>query len=120
MNKHAQLTDILVEKTAAGTAKWEPTSKDDTFALSLADFTVRISAIPTREPGVQGQDTLIEIVNSGGAIIDSFTDVELAAETGARPEATYKKMNSLYTSARRAALGVDAALDKLIEELDRT
>jgi hypothetical protein len=51
-------------------------------------------------------------------IIDSFRDVDAAADLTVKREA-YARMENLYHAARRKAMGVDAALDTLINELDK-
>src|SRR5688572_1603571 len=113
--KYWRLVSILIDKTEAGTANWEATSREGTFALSLADYSVWITMVPSED---FGEDVLFQIVNSGGVIIDSFRDVDAAAELVDKRDA-YAKMERLYHAARRKGMGVDEALDTLINELGK-
>jgi hypothetical protein len=114
MNKYQRLVALLIKRTKAGSAHWEPTAGQGMFALSLPDYSVRISKVENeQEDGID--DVFFQIVNSNGAVIDSFRDVDVVLEN----ELTYRDMESLYENARRIAFGVDQALDKLLEELDK-
>ena len=71
--------------------------------------------------GLDADDVFFQIVNASGNVIDSFKDWEAADKDLPQEvrDAWYKKMNDLYLNARRTALGVEQALDKLIAELSR-
>jgi len=114
--KYRQLIALLVKRTDAGAA-WEPTERDGVFALSLPDYTVQISQ--RRRQDAQ-DDINIQIVGWTGTTIDSFTHRDVAR--GLPPEEyqiVYSSMFELFEKARRKALGVDVALDKLIQELGK-
>ena len=113
--KYLRLVSLLIKRTSENTARWEQTSRDGVFALSLPDYTVRISMVRNVD---DTEDVKFHIVNSEGKVIDTFTDVE-AAEGLVDKGPTYREMADLYDQARRQAFGVDKALDELIEELGR-
>ncbi len=115
MTKYQQLVALLIKRTRAGTAGWEPTSRNAVFSLSLPDYGVWISMVDSEQGS---HDVLFQIVNSSGAVIDSFRDVDVAANLSDK-RASYEEMERLYQDARRQALGVDKALDSLIEELGK-
>jgi len=114
-SKYVQLIQRLIKRTEDGTANWEPTSRDGVFALSLSDFTVRLSALQSG-----GGSPLIhfEIVNSLGTVVDKFTDADAGHELDDAGE-FFKRSENMYDLARRKAFGVDAALDSLLAELDK-
>jgi hypothetical protein len=113
--KYLRLVSLLIKRTNENTAQWEPTSRDGVFALSLPDYTVRISIV---RGGDDTQDVTFQIVNSEGTLIDTFTDNDAAAGLSDKTPA-YRDISNLYDQARRQALGVDKALDQLIEELGK-
>lgn len=113
--KFEKMIQRLIQKTDEGTANWQETSRPNVFALSLADFSVLLRQVDSEE--AVGIDVLVEIVNKDGKVIDSVRDVDSVPEFG-DPHEWYKRMSDLYKAARRKAMGVDEALDKLLEELD--
>lgn len=115
--KYRRLVDLLVKRTAARTAKWEPTVEDGVFQISLPDFSVQISKREDREGST---DVVFNIVDQWGTKIDAFTDSEVGSSINVNERSGfYENMLRLYTDARRTALGVDSALDKLLEELGK-
>jgi hypothetical protein len=117
LRKYRRLINLLIKRTEAGTANWEPTSRDDMFAVSFPEFSVRVS----QQRSNSAIDVVFEIVNSSGTVIDRFTDTEIGEGFGSSLDQRefYKSAANLYDGARRHALGVDEALDSLIAELDK-
>lgn len=115
MSRYQRLVALLIKKTKEGTAGWQPTSRNGVFSLSLPDYGVLI-AMTSEAPNQE--DVQFQIINSSGTVIDKFTDVDVAADDPDKQTA-YRDMATLYHDARRQALGVDKALDKLIEELEK-
>jgi hypothetical protein len=113
-DKYLRLAYLLIQRTNDGTAVWEPTSRHGTFAVSFPDYSVRIALVQ----GDNAEDVQFQIVNSEGTVIDTFTDVDAAQGLADRGQA-YTDMAGLYQQARRQAMGVEAALDKLIEQLGK-
>jgi hypothetical protein len=64
---------------------------------------------------------VLEIDDAGGQAIETSTDRNLAEKLVEKLPAhlsVVATMRELYNEARRKALGVDAALDKLLSELN--
>jgi hypothetical protein len=116
-NKYWRVVKALIRKTNSGEAKWEPTPVDGVFSISLPDYSIRIWR---SEDDVGSQRVMFSIVDSSGTVIDTFSDGEIRA--GVNPTQTietYREVTRLAESARRQAMGIDKALDSLIEELER-
>lgn len=110
--KMVNLVTKLANKTAIGRIQWEPTNAKDTFQIAFPDYTVMISQVFNDD--TQEIDYFISIYNFTGSLIESVSDVELKDDF----ENAYKTMEELYESARRIAMGVDSALDSLLQSLD--
>src|SRR5258705_8645175 len=117
-DKYMRLVGLLIARTDAKTAPWEPTGRDGVFALSLPDYTVWLARARNRDNN-SAWDIVFSILNSDGDVIDSFRDVDAASDLPDSATA-YRQMENLYDKARRKALGVDKALDKVIEELGKS
>jgi len=100
-----------MEKTDAVQLKWEEGSKKATFRVSFPEYTILLSIRPCADS--PEDDYYISIFNSEGTLIEETSDRELATFI---PNA-YQQMQSLYDKARRQALGVDKAIDNILENL---
>ena len=110
------LVERLAVKTAEGRLVWESTSGKGVFQTSLPKYTVRISEEPNRH--TEGMDYVMSIHDSSGSNIERVSDVDLAPTAGAKGEDAFSVMRGLYKEAKRAALGVDKAVDEIITALD--
>lgn len=111
-DKHYALANRLYEKTVSGEKTWEETAQDDVFQLNFAKYSVRI-----RQKNVVNQDYpdyIIEIYDKDGAKIDSYSDQDLDNSGNEY----FNKLEEIYETARRQALGTDQAIDEIIAELD--
>ena len=117
MKKYQRLVALLIKKTHDGTARWEQTSREGVFALSLPDYSVWISTT-RNDTDPNTNDVFFQIVNSSGNIIDRFRDWEISEGIDDKGN-FYKTLEELYQNARRVAFGVDKVLDKLLEELGK-
>jgi hypothetical protein len=98
----------LHAKTKAGQTEWEETPSTGVFQTSFPNYTIKLWA--------DGNDYYISILDGLGATLESYSD---AALTTAFPGGNaFPIMRELYAMARRRALGVDAALDSLLRELE--
>jgi hypothetical protein len=110
--KIARIVQRLHAKTAAKEIKWERTSRSDVFQTALPNYVVKVSTTPSDQS--MGLDYVVSIVDASGAVLESASDVDV---TKVFTQA-YPMMKDLYEMARRSALGVDAALDSLLAELE--
>jgi hypothetical protein len=106
-NKLTKILMELVQKTDKGSLAWEPTAEEGVYQVSFPRFTVQLSP--------NGPDIVLSILNSEGTIIEEAADAEFSDHI----PAPYQTMKKLYANARRQALGVDAALDELLDELSK-
>lgn len=110
--KIAKLLNLLIEKTESGELEWEPTVKSDVFQANFPRYSVRIL---TRE-GETGfdLDIVLQIINEEGMIVESVSDPQVSDFI----ESAFLRMRALHASARRIAMGVDRALDEIIDFLE--
>lgn len=88
---------------------WERTSNRNVFAVSFSNYSLLLELVPETED-LQAYITF-RILNT-----DGWTVEEVSAHQAAMMG--FDEMNELYDAARRAAMGLDAALDDLLNELD--
>jgi hypothetical protein len=110
-SRNAKLIDLLAAKQRQGKLAWEETERPKTFQVAFSQSAVRISE---RAGEDDTDDIWISVFDEQGRLLEEFSDVDLKNEV----QSVYSKMYELYEAARRAALGVDKALDSLIDELD--
>jgi hypothetical protein len=104
--KYATLVKRLLDRTSDGSLTWEETGLDGVFQASLPKFAVQVLPI--------GDDYLVRLIDADGEVIDSVSDPELTEYL----EDSFLKMRDLYQIARRSALGVEKALDSILESLN--
>lgn len=107
--KISRLINALSRKTEEGAITWEPTEKADTFQTAFAAATVRISK-------ERNADIRVSVYNEAGQLVDTATDVDLKDSDSILPS-PYYVLGNLLNRARRQAMGVDATLDALLQEL---
>ena len=101
--------EVLV-KTKAGRIQWEPTaSETEYFSILPDDFIVTVSSVPDTDSW--GQDYQRQ------ALVLRKNDQELLRVTPDVDGVGGQGLTELYEFARRRALRVDAAVDKLLGEL---
>lgn len=110
-SRNAKLVELLKQKQREGKLAWEETEKPTTFQVAFSESAVRISERPGDD---NTDDVYLSVFDNQGRLLEEFSDVDLKGDL----QNAYGKMYELYEQARRAALGVDKALDSLIGELD--
>ncbi|MCE1016644.1 hypothetical protein LU640_05030 [Pseudomonas monteilii] len=108
--KIARLLELLIERTESGELEWEPTVKSDVFQANFPRYSVRIL---TTEAEID-IDIVLQIINEEGLVVESVRDPQLNGFV----ESAFLKMRALHESARRIAMGVDKALDEIIDFLE--
>ncbi len=113
--KQMALVNKLIELTNVGAIQWKPSLADTMFQISLRDNTLRISLQKrANEPDVE-----IQLLNGDGDLVESFSDVDLQADSdGFATGGWYSAMFDIYKAARRKALGADKVLDEIMADLD--
>ncbi|NYZ61802.1 hypothetical protein [Luteimonas deserti] len=109
--KLVALTRMLAERTERGELKWEESERPGVFQVSFSNSSVRILH---RDSRLQRGSTeyVISIINSLGVEVDEIGDESMPTE------GAYSLMKQMYEQARRKAMGVDTAIDSIIEDLE--
>jgi hypothetical protein len=113
--KQMEMVEKLANATEGGALKWKASVIPDQFQVSFRNNTVRIGA----DDGIGG-NIQIQILNSNGDIVESFTDEDFRTDSENTEGSTYwsKLMSNLYKHAQRKALGADKVIDDIISDLD--
>jgi len=110
--KMAALVTRLANVTEQRTDLWERTSEDGVFQASFPTYAVRID----QRPGDSYQnesDIFVRIFDDDGTLIEEVSDSDLSRVMNG----AYVVLVRLYEAARRQAMGVEAALDSILEAL---
>lgn len=108
--KIAKLIAVLKEQTESGLLAWAQTEKSDMFQASFPGYSVRIFV---RDHNPIEQDYVLQIINYLGEIVEEISDPDLKNVM----ENPYRVMRDLHDSARRSAMGVENALDEILNWL---
>ena len=112
-NKIHDLVKRLIERTDQGSLNWETSSSNGVYQASFPDLTVRVSKPDAFQYGAANYYVL-SLHNEHGEMIDQITD-DVLKNSGF--DNAHHQMEHLYTEARRKAMGVDIAIDKILGEL---
>ena len=113
-NKLWEFIQKLAAKSDTGNVSWERTAEDGIYQVSFPNFTVR-----TFYRGGGGDpDYIVQILNEDGSIVEETSDAQLTQMADTSIVGAFSLMRKLYEAARRKAMGVDNALDALLEALD--
>src|SRR2546427_10522876 len=111
-DKIYQLILKLSDSTAAGKTKWEQTQNEGAFQAVFPSHSVRISTSWGEDP--ETPDYIFGIYNSEGALLEQVRDTEIQAPKGGI--SVFQLLHDIYQKARRQAMGVDDAIDRLLHE----
>ena len=114
--KIVALVKKIDEKSIAGRVDWEKTVSDEEFQASLPSFVIRVRREYHNSPE---PDYVISLVDRNGTELESFDDsyVSRILKGIYSNENGYIYMERIFKSAKRRALGVDRAIDSIIDEL---
>ncbi|WP_440058761.1 hypothetical protein [Pseudomonas fragariae (ex Marin et al. 2024)] len=107
-DKLVKLVKGLDKQTAAGKINWESSDRVGVFQVSYPNYSIRIGV---KDRG-GAEDVWISIIDNIGDVVESFTDVTLNEMPNA-----FGVMSNIYVEARRVAMGVNAALDELLNDI---
>jgi phosphoribosyl-dephospho-CoA transferase len=111
--KQQALVRKLGHLTEAGILDWQETVEESMYQVALPAHTIKIWTTPN-EDSDDLVDVWIAIINAQGNEVQRFSDVEI----GGSSRAWYELMLKLYEQAKSKALGVDAVLDEVLQELN--
>ena len=113
---YQKTADIIIKiskKTQDDLIEWETTERAGKYQVSFSNYSIRIfKSISNETPG--DDDYIIQVINGYGETVEEVSDVDIKSLL---PDA-YKIMKNTYELARRKAMGVDEALDSILDELD--
>jgi len=107
-----ELIKRLLASSAKGKVDWEPTVNEGVYQAAFADFSVQVRV----RTGQLSDDYGLQIYDREGRLMEDVWDTDL--DSSSAGSANLERMRALYTVARRRALGVDEALDKILSELE--
>jgi hypothetical protein len=116
--KYIELVDRLHMRTQEGRLKWFETPQKGVFAALLRGYSLQIETERSDDPDPETLDYRFTILNGDGDVVESLSDIVIG--NGLAPTELrmfYQKCRELYDMARRKALGVDDALDSILDEL---
>jgi hypothetical protein len=109
-----KLVQRLHAKTAAGELQWDKTVSKNSFQTAFPSYVVRVSVNYTEDD--EAPDYHVAVRDGAGTTIESVSDRDIH---NVLPDSkAYSLMNELFTMARRKALGVNQAIESLLNELD--
>jgi hypothetical protein len=100
-----------------GKVRWEKTVDSGEYQAAFPHYSVRTFSRFNTEADVE--DYFLQIFNDEGELVEEISDGEFSLMLG--PTAVpsgFKVMKDLYEVARRTAMGVEAALDTILAELE--
>ena len=113
---HSKMIALLLkvhQQTLEGRLAWEETEFPEVFQVAFTTNTVRIGIASSKGRGADLY--YLSIYNAAGSRLETAFHHELSDEM---PD-SYDVMKQIHELARRKAMGVDQAIDKLLAELDK-
>lgn len=107
----------LHDKTVNHGLKWEETDAEYTYQAVFPQYRVRILR-DTRKDTDEDNNYTLQILNKDGEIIDSITDESMLGQM--KNPSAYDAMRDIYETARRIAMGLEDALDHILNTLEDT
>lgn len=108
--KVARLVELLIKQTRAGKVSWERTSEPEEFQASFSEYSIRLIY---REDS-NGPAYIVRVFDWAGDVIEEVSDYEIRNFISG----VSSQMKDMYEVARRKVMGVEDALDSLIDQLD--
>jgi hypothetical protein len=102
----------------AGDVEWEKTEDEGTFEADFAGFGVQIAQVET-----EGEETLytLRIFDADGEFLEEVSDEDLTEilnrKEPTEPSVMFEIMQDIHRAARRSAMGVDKAIDTILDAL---
>ena len=115
-SKALAFVDAICRKTMQGGLRWEKTAKTHVFQSAVGKFIVLFSV----EEKDQDPDSIyvIRLLDSEGELIERLTDETFETAQLARNEGSlFKRMKAAYEKVRYEVMGVEKALNSVLEEL---
>jgi hypothetical protein len=113
-DKLVTLLQKLEERTSASDIEWERTAYENRFQTTVGGYTLSLSQSESEVP--DSYDYVLRIHAADGAIVEAISDEEIHQSVPSF--SAYKSMGNIFRGARRSAMGVEQAVDSIIQGLD--
>jgi hypothetical protein len=105
--KIVQLVSSLLSQTDAGNLNWEPAARDNWFQVFFLGYTIQL--------GETSDEYVLRMFDAHDRVLEEISTVSLRQQD----INSMHKLERLHTEARRKALGVEDALDKILGALNK-
>lgn len=107
--------NALSNQTKEQKITWKQTETETSFSISFPQYSVFISSVELEDPfSREYTEYILKITNENGEIVEEVDSDDLANHI----EDAWQKMKEMYEMARRQAMGVEQALDSILEIID--
>jgi hypothetical protein len=103
---------------SSGLLDWKKTNDSHAFQVSLKTSTIRITCVEPQDPFAHNYTYDIEIFNESGTQIIKTHDKNLESDFKEAGLNAYDELTSLFEEAKSKALGIEDALNNVLDELD--
>lgn len=112
-----KIVESLIERTTDGSLQWNRTPEDILFEAQVGENRISIKFDNAEFETLYSMN----IYNKHGDVVEAFSDEDLdAGERGQDGRLVwFPRMKTLYTAARRNALGTDVVMKDILDELDK-
>lgn len=111
-NKYSELIDRLIDSTKEGRINWDKASRNGEYTADIQNYMVSLIMITTGVFSI-GRNAVdkyvLSLINDQGEYIDTNEIF--------RDDSDYKKVEELYSEARKSYFKVDDVLSTLISNL---
>ena len=113
-SKYDTLVTGLVTATKSGRITWQPTINEDVFMVSFPGYSVQILTFEDWNENTFESFTsyILKLLNDEGHLIEQIRPDDLANNG-------FSVLQTIYTIARRQAIGAEKAVDTIIESLSK-
>jgi hypothetical protein len=115
-----ELVKTIYAGTEQGKIKWEQSADDDTFLVPFSGYSLRMTreifySVP--EEDSEQIDYRLEIFDDTSTLLEVIRSSDI--KTWRRRKSSYIILSELWSMARRHALGVNEAIDTILDALSK-
>ena len=111
-NKIVKLVRRLFQMTQENKLQWVETGREGVYQLAIDDYIVRVAE--EKADDQSPTKYVLRVCNAKGIVLEQVSDVDISE----RVHEAGEFMQDLYQRARRIAMGVETALDRIIQRLE--
>ncbi|NOX36078.1 MAG: hypothetical protein GXO78_00925 [Calditrichaeota bacterium] len=116
VEKAIKILNEIIKKTREGRLQWEKTHREDTFQISLTDYSIQIEREERFDIAMNDKYFAyrLKFFDERGRLIEDFDQSDLLeVESNAS-----RALHELFVIARRSANKTEKALDDILNELE--